>query len=91
MNISPIAVTKLIATGATSWGAGIIVKNAIKVTTPADIGSIKKIGVFIGGFAVAGIVSDAASKYTGNIIDDCVHAYETVKKNQTVHNISDVQ
>lgn len=91
MNISPIAVTKLVATGATSWGAGIIVKNAIKVTTPADIGSIKKIGVFLGGFAVAGIVSDAASRYTGGIIDDCVNAYETVKNGTKVHNITDVE
>ena len=91
MKINPVTVTKLVATGATSWGAGVIVKNAIKVTTPTDIGSMKKIGVFIGGFAVAGIVSDAASKYTGNIIDDCVAAYETVKNGTKVHNITDAE
>lgn len=91
MKLTPITVTKLVATGATSWGAGIIVKNAIKMTTPADIGSIKKVGVVIGGFAVAGIVSDAASRYTGRMIDDCVHAYETVKNGTQVHNITDVE
>lgn len=91
MKVNPITVTKLVATGASSWGAGIIVKNAIKATTPADIGSVKKIGVVIGGFAVAGIVSDAASRYTGRIIDDCVAAYDHVKQNQTVHNITDVE
>jgi hypothetical protein len=91
MNINPITVTKLAVTGMTSWGAGTIVKNAIKVTTPADIGSVKKIGVFLGGFAIAGIVSDAASKYTGGIIDECVDVYEKVKSGQTVHNITDVE
>lgn len=91
MTISKITVAKLAITGTTSWGAGIIVKNAIKATTPADIGSIKKVGVMIGGFAVVGIVSDAASRYTGRMVDDCVHAYETVKNNQKVHNITDVE
>ncbi|QFG09154.1 hypothetical protein PBI_SPORTO_46 [Arthrobacter phage Sporto] len=91
MKINPVTATKLVATGMTSWGAGIIVKNAIKATTPTDINLIRKVGVTIGGFAVAGIVSDAASRYTGRIIDDCVQAYETVKQGHTVHNITDAE
>lgn len=91
MKINPLTTTKLVATGLSSWGAGVIVKNAIKATTPADIGSIKKIGVVVGGFAVAGIVADAASRYTGNQIDAFVAVYEEVKKNQKVHVVTDVE
>lgn len=91
MKINPITATKLVATGVTSWGAGVIVKNAIASTTPADLGAIKKIGVVVGTFAVAGLVSDAASQYTGRIIDDCVNAYETVKNGTKVHDITDVK
>jgi hypothetical protein len=91
MKINPITVTKVIATGAASYGAGVIVKNAINMTTPADINTIRKVGIFVGSFAVAGIVSDAASKYTGGIIDQCVDAYEQIKKGTKVHNITDVE
>ncbi len=91
MKIDPIKTSKFVITAATSWGAGVIVKNAIATTTPADIGSMKKIGVMIGGFAVSGIVADAASRYTGGIIDQCVDAYEQVKKGTKTHNITDVK
>lgn len=80
INLNPHTVTKLAATGVASWGAGVVVKNAIKVTTPADLSSMKKIGVVVGGFAIAGIVGDAAAKHTGDLVDVVFDAYEQVKQ-----------
>lgn len=91
MKIDPITATKLVTTGAASWGAGVVVKNAIKMTTPADITNMKKVGVFIGSMAIAGIVSDAASRYTGNIVDQCAEAYNAVKNGTKVHVVTDVE
>lgn len=80
INITPHQATKLVVTGVASWGAGVVVKNAITITTPADLTRMKKIGVFVGGAAIAGIVGDAASKHTGDIVDQVFDAYEQIKK-----------
>lgn len=80
INITPHQATKLVATGVASWGAGVVVKNAITITTPADLTRMKKIGVFVGGAAIAGIVGDAASKHTGDIVDQVFDAYEQIKR-----------
>jgi hypothetical protein len=78
--LTPQQVTKLTVTGVASWGAGVVVKNAIVVTTPADLTTMKKIGVMVGGAAIAGIVGDAASRHTGDIVDGLFDAYEQIKK-----------
>lgn len=78
--LSPQQVTKLTVTGVASWGAGVVVKNAIAVTTPADLSAMKKVGVVVGGFAIAGIVGDAASRHTGDLVDSVFDAYEQIKK-----------
>jgi hypothetical protein len=78
--LTPQQVTKLTVTGVASWGAGIVVKNAIAVTTPADLTTMKKVGVMVGGFAIAGIVGDAASKHTGDLVDSVFDAYDQIKK-----------
>lgn len=80
LNFNPQKVTKLVVTGVASWGAGVVVKNAITVTTPADLTTMKKVGVVVGGFAIAGIVGDAASKHTGDLVDSVFDAYEQIKK-----------
>jgi hypothetical protein len=78
--LTPHQVTKLTVTGVASWGAGVVVKNAIAVTTPADLTTMKKVGVMVGGAAIAGIVGDAASRYSGDIVDQVFDAYEQIKK-----------
>lgn len=81
-------IVKGISSLAVSVGAGAIVTNAIKATTPEDVKMIKKIVITIGGFAVSGIVADAASRYSNKTFDDAKKTYdETVNK---VHNITDV-
>lgn len=80
MKFTPQQITKLAVTGVASWGAGVVVKNAISVTTPAELSAMKKVGVVVGGFAIAGIVGDAASKHTGDLVDSVFDAYDQIKK-----------
>lgn len=52
-----------------SVAVGTIVGNAIKSTTPADIGTVKKVLVAVGSLVLTSIVGDIASEYAEGKID----------------------
>lgn len=68
MNILPIVkgATGLVA----SLGAGAVVGNAIKATTPSDMKKITKVLVGVGGIVISSIAGDMAAKY----IEDQIQA-----------------
>lgn len=72
-----------------SVGAGAVIKNAIRATTPEDVKKIGKIGIVIGGFAISGLVADAAVKHVDNMTDEFVTAVKNARN--PVHNITDVE
>ena len=55
-----------------SVGVGAIVGNIVKSTSPASVGTIKKVCIGIGGFVLSSMISDLASKYTEQQIDNTV-------------------
>lgn len=55
-----------------SIGVGTIVGNAIKSTTPIDMGPIKKVCVSIGAMILANLASDSTTEYLEKKIDDVV-------------------
>jgi hypothetical protein len=55
-----------------SVGVGAIVGNAVKATSPEQLGGIKKLCVGIGSFVLSSMIGDAAVKYTGEKIDSAV-------------------
>jgi hypothetical protein len=61
-------------------GVGLIVGNAIKATTPDDIGKIGKILIGVGSFALGGILSGMAASHTEHMIDDYAKNIEKIKK-----------
>ena len=63
-----------------SAGAGAVVGNAIKATTPVDIKTSGKVMVVIGGVVLSSMVGDLASKYTSDQIDEVV---ENLNSNKT--------
>ena len=74
---------KIIKAGASfvvSVGAGMIVSNVVKCTTPAATKAIMKICVAIGGFALSNLVGSAASDHTEKEIDKFV---DTIKNATT--------
>ena len=79
MPILPIV--KIIAGSLTSFGAGTVVGNAIKATTPANLTRINKIVVGVGSIALSAIAGNAASKYVEEeIIQNSYDSFLTGKK-----------
>lgn len=63
-------VVKTVAGVVVSTGVSIIVGNAIKGFSPKDANLVVKGLVVVGGFALSGMVSDKASQYVENMIDE---------------------
>lgn len=64
---------KMIKGGATvlaSLGVGLIVGNAVQMTTPAGLSFIKKGLVSVGSVVLSGMVAEKASDYTGKSVDE---------------------
>lgn len=51
-------------------GAGMIVTNVVKATTPAYIPRSHKALIFLGGLALSGIMSDVSESYSYRKIDE---------------------
>lgn len=51
-------------------GVGAIIGNAVKFTTPSDLGRFMKACVGIGSFALGGLAADATVKYANDRIDE---------------------
>lgn len=77
--MNPLGIFKTVTTLLVSTGAGAIVGNAIKATTPAEITTLNKVTIAAGSFALSGLVGGAASKYTSKQIDDTVTQIQALK------------
>ena len=53
----------------TGVGAGTIVGNIVKATTPETVTRVGRITIVIGTFFVGGMVGDAAAKYATGQVD----------------------
>lgn len=79
-HISKYKMFKGITSFVAGAGAGSIAGSAAKTFIPSDANIVKKVACVVGTFAISGIVSDAASKYTSNYIDDTAAQIHEVKK-----------
>lgn len=55
---------------ATSAGASYVVCNAVKATTPANLGLLGKAGIWLGMAGLSGIAANAAQKQIESEIDE---------------------
>jgi hypothetical protein len=67
-----IEMVKTVGAFIVSIGVGAIIGNGIKATTPAQVGTIKKVCTAIGAIVLSNMVGDAAVKYTEEKIDSAV-------------------
>ena len=67
-----ITIAKTVVGLTTSVGVGAIIANIIKTTTPVPVGLIMKVCMFVGGTVLSGLVSDQATTYTDDKIDETV-------------------
>lgn len=68
-----------------SVGAGAIVTNAVKATTPVGTNVYMKVAVGIGSLVVSNMVGDAASKYLADNVDKLVADVKEAKENLDTH------
>lgn len=78
--MNPVNIFKTVAAIAVSSGAGAIVGNTVKLTTPSDVKLVSKITIAAGSLALSGLVSDVASKYTEAEIEKAVEQVKNLKK-----------
>lgn len=68
MNLMPVLRTA--SSLIVSMGAGAVVTNAVKSTTPGDLNTFKKVTVLAGTMVLSSIVSEAAVKHANEKIDN---------------------
>lgn len=78
--MNPIALARTAAGLVVSAGAGAIVSNAIKASTPANAKIIQKISIGIGGFVLSNMIGDMATKYANDNIDTAVNTFKQAKE-----------
>ena len=60
---------KAVAGFGVAVGAGVIVANAVKATTPVQVNKLAKVLIHLGEFGIAGYVGEKAADYTTEQID----------------------
>lgn len=63
-----------------SIGAGAVVTNMVKATTPDDVKRLNGIAIKIGTVVISSMVGTAASSYASKSIDDAVDGIKQVKE-----------
>lgn len=85
MNIASILkIAKPLTTIVASAATGIVVKNVIKATTPADLTKYQKFMVGAGGFFVAGFAGDLVSDNLEKQFDKVIAIFEPKALEATV-------
>lgn len=76
VNVLKIAkpITSLIA----GYSTGVVVKNIITATTPADLGKYQSMAVKAGGFFIGGAVGGVIGDRVDKQFDDLIKAVETI-------------
>lgn len=78
-NIKKVNMIKVIVGLGVAVGVTAIVGGAIKSVTPATTNMLKKACIGLGGFAISGIITDAATNYSDKTVDKVVESYYEVK------------
>lgn len=77
--MNPLTISKMIVGTVVSAGAGAVVGNAIKASTPADLKTTQKVSIAVGGFVLSSLVASVASKHTEAQIDETVSQIQQLK------------
>ena len=78
--LTKLDVVKFVATTVVSFATGAVVTNAVRATSPTTAKTLPRIVIGIGSFVLSGIVSDFASKYAEDKIDESVEGYTKAKQ-----------
>lgn len=85
-----IKTAKQILTFGIGVGAGCVVGNAVRFTTPANIGAVKRLCIGVASLAMGCMLGDKTSEYVSGQIDMAMDAIE-VEPTETVEEIPEVE
>lgn len=77
--MNPLAIAQTAAGLVVSMGAGAVVSNAIKQSTPASTKLIAKISIGIGGFVLSSMVGEMATQYVNRNIETGLAQFKQAK------------
>lgn len=77
--MNPLAIAKTATGLIVSVGAGAVVSNAIKASTPASTKVIAKIAIGVGGFVLSSMVGEMATKYVNENIENGLNVFKQAK------------
>ena len=80
--MNPLPIIKTVVGTAAGIGAGTIVGNVVKATTPITVGPIKKVLIGLGSYALGSAAGALAAKAISNDFDD-VEKWIAVVSEQT--------
>lgn len=80
MQININGVARMAVTGVVGTGIGALVGNLVKQSTPSDTKKYRKVAIFVGGYVLSSMLTDAASKYVNHNIDEVVDQYKQTKE-----------
>lgn len=69
MKINVLGIVKGVSELVVSAGAGVVVGNLVRATTPYDLSKVQKVMVGVGGYAVGAVLGDLSAKYVSAQID----------------------
>lgn len=67
---------------AASAGVGVIVRNAVKHTTPLNVSRTDKVLIGVGSLAISGILSNYTISYTNDQVDFVYKTVENIRLNR---------
>ena len=77
-----LKVVKAVGELIVSVGVGSIIGNAIKTTTPSNVGKITKFCIGAGSLVLSGMIGDMAVDYTGKKFDEAVNQVKEMIKEE---------
>lgn len=63
-----------------SIGAGAVVTNMVKATTPDDVKRMNKIAIKVGTVVISSMVGSAAARHATSTIDNTVDSFKQTKE-----------
>lgn len=69
MKINVLGIVKGVSELVVSAGAGVVVGNLVRATTPYDLSKFQKVMVGVGGYAIGAVLGDLSAKYVSAQID----------------------
>jgi len=77
--MNPLAITKLVANFAISFGIGNVIGNVIKTHAPTNVNLVRKTAIGIGAFFLSSMITNKVIQHAEEEIDDAVDKFGKLK------------